>query len=120
MKRGPQRGPLFILTAGVEPTTRCLEGSCSIQLSYASKSGSNIAKSFKLFNRTKASSSLLFSGKVLVLDAAGAIAVISIRLRKESIAFNKTHVHPSVAFAYRRTPECGPVTKVHINRFVAD
>lgn len=27
----------IILTAGVEPTTRCLEGSCSIQLSYASE-----------------------------------------------------------------------------------
>ena len=43
---------VFILTAGVEPTTRCLEGSCSIQLSYASKSGANIAiyqTSFKTF-----------------------------------------------------------------------
>ncbi len=35
---------VFILTAGVEPTTRCLEGSCSIQLSYASKLGPNIEK----------------------------------------------------------------------------
>ena len=56
-KAWTSRPGLFILTAGVEPTTRCLEGSCSIQLSYASKSGSNIAKSFKLFNRTKTSGS---------------------------------------------------------------
>ncbi len=35
-KKAPQREP-FVLTAGVEPTTRCLEGSCSIQLSYASE-----------------------------------------------------------------------------------
>ena len=110
---------VFILTAGVEPTTRCLEGSCSIQLSYASKSGSNIAKSFKLFNRTKASSSLLFSGKVLILDAAGAESVICIRMRKESIALDKTHIYPSIALAYRRAPECGSESKVHINRFVA-
>lgn len=46
MKRGPQWGPLFILTAGVEPTTRCLEGSCSIQLSY-----SNNCALFQLLDR---------------------------------------------------------------------
>ena len=27
-------GAFFIPSAGVEPTTRCLEGNCSIQLSY--------------------------------------------------------------------------------------
>ena len=37
-EKGPQKGALFVLTAGFEPTTHCLEGSCSIQLSYASVS----------------------------------------------------------------------------------
>ena len=29
-------GAFFVLEAGVEPTTHCLEGNCSIQLSYSS------------------------------------------------------------------------------------
>jgi len=40
-------------------------------------------------------------------------------MRKESIALDKTHIYPSVALAYRRAPECGSESKVHINRFVA-
>ena len=42
-KKAPQREP-FVLTAGVEPTTRCLEGSCSIQLSYASEPHYKVAQ----------------------------------------------------------------------------
>ena len=33
-EKGSHTGAFFIPSAGVEPTTRCLEGNCSIQLSY--------------------------------------------------------------------------------------
>ena len=44
MKKGPLWGPFFILEAGFEPTTHCLEGNCSIQLSYSSPTLNKVAQ----------------------------------------------------------------------------